>query len=265
MSRARGLGIAAVVVGLVGLPAGLGGVVYGRYAFGGSVVSGESMAPTFGRGDRVVFERIDGSEVRRGDVVVLSAPDRYGLDALVIERVVGVGGDRVACCTGEARVALNGEPLREPHLKGAEAGGGFPAYDVRVPEGRRLFLLGDHRANAHDSRAFLDDRGGTLPTSAVRGRVIDDYTVPVVLGVAMTAGVVLVLVAAGLGIAAMVVRRKARGRGAATAALGGAGLRADGPTGIPVGPSVGVSGRRRAAPVLRGSPLGRRPWRPRTR
>ncbi|MEU5315104.1 signal peptidase I [Streptomyces sp. NPDC021056] len=212
MGRARGLGIAAVVVGLVGLLAGLGGVGYGRYGFGGSVVSGQSMAPTFGRGDRVVFERIDGSEVRRGDVVVFSAPDRYGFDGLVIERVVGVGGDRVACCTGEARdarVTLNGEPLQEPYLKGAEAGGGFPAYDVRVPEGR-LFLLGDHRANARDSRAFLDDRGGTLPTSVIRGRVIDDYTVPVVLGVAMMAGVVLVLVAAGLGIAAMVVRRKAR-------------------------------------------------------
>lgn len=212
MSRARGLGIAAVVVGLVGLLVGLGGVAYARYAFGGSVVSGESMAPTFGRGDRVVFERIDGSEVRRGDVVVFSAPDRYGFDALVIERIVGVGGDRVACCTGEAqdaRVTLNGEPLREPYLKGADAGGGFPAYDVRVPEGR-LFLLGDHRANARDSRAFLDDRGGTLPTSAIRGRVIDDYTVPTVLGVAMMAGVVLVLVAAGLGIAAMVVRRRAR-------------------------------------------------------
>lgn len=212
MSRARGLGIAAVVVGLVGLLVGLGGVAYARYAFGGSVVSGESMAPTFGRGDRVVFERIDGSEVRRGDVVVFSAPDRYGFDALVIERVVGVGGDRVACCAGEAqdaRVTLNGEPLREPYLKGADAGGGFPAYDVRVPEGR-LFLLGDHRANARDSRAFLDDRGGTLPTSAIRGRVIDDYTVPTVLGVAMMAGVVLVLVAAGLGIAAMVVRRRAR-------------------------------------------------------
>ncbi|MFD3843945.1 signal peptidase I [Streptomyces sp. NPDC058642] len=212
MGRARGLGIAAVVVGLVGLLTGLGGVGYGRYAFGGSVVSGESMAPTYGRGDRVVFERIDGSEVRRGDVVVFSAPDRYGFDALVLERVVGVGGDRVACCTGEARdarVTLNGEPLQEPYLKGAEADGGFPAYDVRVPEGR-LFLLGDHRANARDSRAFLDDRGGTLPTSAIRGRVIDDYTVPVVLGVAMMAGVVLVLVAAGLGIAAMAVRRKAR-------------------------------------------------------
>ncbi|NNN37148.1 signal peptidase I [Streptomyces sp. S3(2020)] len=212
MSRARGLGIAAVVVGLVGLSAVLGSVVYGRYAFGGSVVSGDSMAPTYGRGDQVVFERIDGGEVRRGDVVVFSAPDRYGFDQLVMERVIGVGGDRVACCTGDeqdARVALNGEPLREPYVQGADAGGGYPDYDVRVPEGR-LFLLGDHRADARDSRAFLDDHGGSLPASAIRGRVLDDYTVPVALGVAMAVGVLLVLVAAGLGIAAMVVRRKAR-------------------------------------------------------
>ncbi|MEV7888189.1 S26 family signal peptidase [Streptomyces sp. NPDC002817] len=149
-------------------------------------MSGESMAPTFGRGERVVFER-----------------------------VVGVGGDRVARCTGEAegtRVTLNGEPLQEPYLKGGDVGVlPMPAYDVRVPEGP-LFLLGHHRANARDARAFLDDRGATLPASAsaVRGRVIDDYTVPTVPGVAMMSGVVLVPAAAGLGIAAMVVRRKAR-------------------------------------------------------
>jgi signal peptidase I len=72
------------------------------------------MTPTYEPGDRVVFERIDGSEVRRGDVVVFSAPDRYGFDALVMERVIGVGGDHVACCTGEGadtRVSVNGKPL----------------------------------------------------------------------------------------------------------------------------------------------------------
>ncbi|MDN3022985.1 signal peptidase I [Streptomyces sp. S.PB5] len=212
MGKARGLGIAAVVVGLVGLLLGLGGVGWARHAFGGSVVSGESMAPTYGMGDRVVYERVDGSEVRRGDVVVFSAPDRYGFDGLVMGRVIGVGGDRVACCAGEAGdapVTLNGEPLREPYLKGGDAGGGYPDYDVRVPEGR-LFLLGDHRADARDSRAFPDDHGGTLPASAIRGRVIDDHTVPTLLGVAMMAGAVLVLVAVGLGVAALVVRRKAR-------------------------------------------------------
>ncbi|MBR8641983.1 signal peptidase I [Streptomyces tuirus] len=212
--KGRGLGIAAVVVGLVGLLSGLGGLVYARQAFGGSIVSSESMRPTYGPGDRVIFERIDGSDVRRGDVVLFSAPDRYGFDELVMERVVGVGGDRVTCCTGAGagtRVSVNGEPLREQYLKSPEASRGFgtSSYDVRVPEGR-LFMLGDSRGNARDARAFLDDRGGTLPESTVRGRVIEDYTVPVALGTAMVLGALSVLVGIGLGIAAVAVRRRAR-------------------------------------------------------
>ncbi|KUN21626.1 S26 family signal peptidase [Streptomyces antibioticus] len=171
------------------------------------------MTPTYEPGERVVYERVDASELRRGDVVLFSAPNRYGFDGLVMERVVGVGGDRVKCCTGdgaEARVTVNGEPLEEPYVKGGDVHGGYPpSYDVQVPEGR-LFLLGDHRANARDSRAFLDDHGGTLPASAVRGRVLGDHTMPALLGTAVMAGAVMVLVGVGLGIAAVVVRRRAR-------------------------------------------------------
>ncbi|MET9834962.1 signal peptidase I [Streptomyces sp. NPDC006385] len=212
--KGRGLGIAAVAVGLVGLLLGLGGFAYARHTFGGSVVSSESMTPTYGPGDRIVYERVDGSDVRRGDVVVFSAPDRYGFGGLVMGRVIGVGGDHVTCCTGagaDTRVSVNGEPLQEPYLKNPEASRGFgmASYDVRVPEGR-LFLLGDHRANSRDARAFLDDRGGTLPESAIRGRVLEDYTVPGVVGTAMILGGLLVLVGVGLGIAAVVVRQRAR-------------------------------------------------------
>lgn len=209
----RRLRVAAVVVGLLGLVLGLGGLAYARVGFGGAVVSSESMTPTYGPGDRIFYERADGSEVRRGDVVLLSAPDRYGFDALVVKRVIGAGGDRVACCTGTgtaARVTVNGKPIEEPYLKGGEAGGfGIPAYDVRVPEGR-LFLLGDNRGNARDSRAFLDDRGGTFAESEIRGRTSDSYAVPALIGTAIMLGVVLVLVAVGLGIAARVVRRRGR-------------------------------------------------------
>ncbi|POX45602.1 signal peptidase I [Streptomyces sp. Ru71] len=212
--KGRGLTIAAVVVGLVGVLLGIGGAAYARGAYGGSVVRSESMEPTYRPGDRIVFERIDGGQVRRGDVVLVSEPDRYGPGVLLVKRVIGVGGDRVACCAGSgagSRVTVNGTPLREPYVHDGEADGGFTGqkYDVRVPEGR-MFLLGDNRGNSRDSRAFLDDRGGTVPLSAVRGRVIDDYTVPALLGTALILAVVLVLTGAGLGIAAVTVRRRAR-------------------------------------------------------
>lgn len=55
-----------------------------------------SMTPTVNAGDRVLAQRIDGSEVRRGDVVVFTDPV-WG-DMPMVKRVVGIGGDRIACC-----------------------------------------------------------------------------------------------------------------------------------------------------------------------
>lgn len=210
--RGRGLGIAAWVLGLVGLTLGVGGFVHGREAYGASIVRSSSMAPTYEPGDRIAFERVDGNAVRRGDVVLFSAPERYQFDAYVIERVVGVGGDHVVCCTGEgakARLVVNGRPLAEPYVKDGDADGAHKAYDVTVPAGR-LFLLGDHRANSRDSRFFTDDHGGTVPVSAVRGRILESPAVPALLGGAVLAGAVAVLVGIGLGIAWVVVRRRRR-------------------------------------------------------
>ncbi|WP_445527294.1 signal peptidase I [Streptomyces cyslabdanicus] len=208
--RGRGLGAAAMVLGVVGLVLGFGSFGYARAAYGGSVVQGSSMSPTYARGDRVFFERVDGTQVRRGDVVLFSAPDRYGVTANVMNRVIGVGGDHVVCCTGGGRgaqVIVNGKPLQEPYVKDGDADGAHKAYDVTVPKGR-LFLLGDYRANSNDSRFFAADHGGTVPVSAVQGRVTRSHTALVLIVVGMLAGVVSVLVGLGLGIAALAVRRR---------------------------------------------------------
>ncbi|MFI1167209.1 signal peptidase I [Streptomyces sp. NPDC020801] len=208
----RALTRAALVVGLAGLLLGLGAFVYGKEAYGGAVVRSSSMSPTYEPGDRVFFERVDGTQVRRGDVVMFSAPDRYALGTDVMERVVAVGGDHVVCCTDEgtrARITVNGRPLQEPYVKDGDADGAHKAYDVRVPQGR-LFLLGDHRANSRDSRFFADDHGGTVPVSAVRGWVLGSRAVPFLIGAAVFAGAVAVLVGLGLGVGAVATRpRKA--------------------------------------------------------
>lgn len=208
--RGRGLGIAALVVGLLGLALGLGALGYGRSAYGIGTMPSHSMSPTYEPGDRIVWERVDGSEVRRGDIVMFSAPGRYRTAGVFMQRVIGVGGDRVACCTvvgSDERVTVNGKPIDEPYVSGGDADGVHRSYDVKVPRGR-LFLLGDHRADSMDSRFFASDHGGTVPVAAVRGRVTDDRTVLALLGTALLAGVVMVLTSAGLGIGALAVRRR---------------------------------------------------------
>jgi signal peptidase I len=92
-------------------------------------------------------------------------------------------------------------------VKQGDVDGVHKTYNVTVPKGR-LFLLGDNRANARDSRFFASDHDGTVAESAVRDRVTDDRAPPVVIGTAVIGGVILARVGVGLGIAAFVVRRR---------------------------------------------------------
>ena len=159
-----------------------------------------SMEPTLSVGDRVLVSKLAyvGSAVARGDVVVFDGGGTFapetpasassGLlgrlaDAVggflgvapserdFVKRVVGVGGDRVACCDAAGRLTVNGAALAEPCVKA-----GDPASDVRfdvvVPPGR-LWLMGDHRSDSADSRAHLGDPGGgTVPVDRVVGKVV---------------------------------------------------------------------------------------------
>lgn len=146
----------------------LGGFVWGAVLYRPYTVPTDSMAPTIDAGDRVLAQHVDGADVRRGDIVVFT--DSVWGDMPMVKRVVGIGGDKVACCDADGKLTVNGKPIEEPYLqdKGPASPVGFKAT---VPEGQ-LFLLGDHRSDSMDSRVHLTDGDhGAVPRSAVDARV----------------------------------------------------------------------------------------------
>lgn len=166
-----------------------------------SIPSG-SMENTLQVGDRVLVNRVvyHLRPIERGDVVVFDGTDSFvpateqsaanpvtgavswlgrsvglappeGTD--FIKRVIGVGGDRVACCDAQGRLTVNGVPLDESEYLFAGDAPSTEAFDVVVPEGM-MWVMGDHRSNSADSRSHLGDPGGGMvPESMVVGRAMN--------------------------------------------------------------------------------------------
>ena len=139
-------------------------------------VTSESMRPTLSPGDRLVVLKTTG--VTAGDVVVFDGTrllgpgpaaaggpravvDRlFGVDPATayVKRVIGLPGDRVACCSEDGRIVRNGEPLSESYVTGPTDG---VEFDVTVPP-ERYWVMGDNRADSADSRSALGRPGGGM-------------------------------------------------------------------------------------------------------
>jgi signal peptidase I len=105
-----------------------------------------SMESTVMPGDVVVVDRT--APVHRGDVIVEQQPSE-GPDYF-IRRVIGLPGDHVVCCAADGRITVNGKPLSETYVYQGDS----PSptrFAATVPAGD-LWLLGDHRSVARDSR-----------------------------------------------------------------------------------------------------------------
>jgi signal peptidase I len=171
-----------------------------------------SMENTLRVGDRVLTDRLSYQlhGVHRGDIVVFSGAGtwngpvaepsstlgrwwhdlavRAGVDSpdgtVYVKRVIGLPGDRVACCDPHGRVTVNGIPLDEASYVYDDSywTGSCPAPDnglsprcfapVQVAPGT-LWVMGDHRAVSDDSRRHLaDPGGGAIDTSRVIGKAV---------------------------------------------------------------------------------------------
>jgi signal peptidase I len=107
----------------------------------------------------------------RGDIVVFDPPVAWGESGTpFIKRVIGEPGDKVEI-RDDGLVYVNGVSLVEPYLYADEPGGKPQVTTAPLEESTwivprdELFLMGDHRQNSADSRAF-----GAVPISRVIGR-----------------------------------------------------------------------------------------------
>ncbi|MGC7099213.1 signal peptidase I [Amycolatopsis lurida] len=131
-----------------------------------TAVEDRSMGAAYTPGNLLLLG--EAAEVRRGDVVVVDA-GAWQREGQLVSRVIGLGGDTVICCDERDRVLVNGIAVHEDYL-GPDRGT-FP-FTVTIPP-NSVFLLGDNRGNAFDSRAFTENpERAALPLSAVRGRVV---------------------------------------------------------------------------------------------
>jgi signal peptidase I len=178
-------------------------------------VPSQSMEQTLHIGDRILVNRLD-ADFARGDVVVFghgntwqeaklppsnnvlmvalrAFGDLTGIGpsnrSYTVKRVIGLPGQKVACCSADGKVTVDGTPLDEPYVyqdldftpgtldcsSSPRSTRCFP--EITVP-GDNLLVLGDHRSESADS--VIGCRGATegpecarfVPQNRVVGPVV---------------------------------------------------------------------------------------------
>ena len=175
MRRTTVLGAGALAVGVLAAA----GLAVRRARLEPMLVSGGSMRPTLGPGQRIAVAPLVRPPAR-GDLVVVARPRPTGVppwgspdparapgDREVVKRVVGLPGERVRLAAG--RLEVDGLELAEPYLAG---GPGAGELDLELGPAQYL-VLGDHRAASTDGREF-----GPVGADALLGLVRFAYWPP---------------------------------------------------------------------------------------
>lgn len=139
------------------------------FLFNTTYVLGYSMYPTLHERDRLFTNKIiyKISSPKRGDIVVLKAPDDPTKD--YIKRVIGIEGDIVEIIDG--KVYVNGEEYIEEYISEDAYTYSYENSVWKVEKGY-VFVLGDNRNKgaSKDSRYL-----GLIPIDSIKGKAVYRY------------------------------------------------------------------------------------------
>lgn len=129
------------------------------FLFGVGIVNGEGMYPRLRDGDMVIFYRLE-AEQNVSDVVAYA---KNGV--LYYGRIVAMGGDTVDL-NADGQLIVNGSVQQEEVFSATSAEGRATVLPVTLA-GNEVFILGDNREYAQDSRDF-----GPVAKGDIKGKVI---------------------------------------------------------------------------------------------
>jgi signal peptidase I len=124
-----------------------------------TIVTSNSMEPTFKRGDKVITTRLY-SSLSSGDVIVIKTPEGEEL----VKRIAFMGGDVFYLVPGDD-VNMSDVIVSEHDLKLALQL--FPSIIKVTLDDGYVYVIGDNESNSIDSRTF-----GPLPLKNVLGKVL---------------------------------------------------------------------------------------------
>ena len=90
--------------------------LFGLFVAQPFVISSDSMQPALTSGDRILVNRAAywSGSIGRGDLIVFEGQDSFSAESgSFVKRVIGIGGDRIACCTDAGYLSINGTTISE--------------------------------------------------------------------------------------------------------------------------------------------------------